>query len=417
MVKHVYTSVDIGSDAIKVIVCELYKGKLNLLAATSVKSKGIKKGLITDLEQATASLKKAIEEIEAMLGIKIKKVISSVPAYFAEFNLVKANVTIESADGMVTGNDIIKSLQEPIKDNLGSGKEVVTMLPIDFSVDEQERVRDPKGLFGKELEARAIMVTTPKKNIYSVISLLDMAGLEVVDISLNPIGDIYAFKTKEMDKEVGAVVDIGEETTTVSLYNRGILVKCSVIAAGAKAIDHDLACMYKISLSNARAIKEKFALAHKKHASANETFEVTNEVGDKLTLNQLEVSEVVMFRLEEILNMASNEIKSLTDHKMDYTIVTGGITNMSHFDVALEEIMPGATLGNVRLVGIRNNKYSVCIGNVVYFINKLKLKGKDYSMISATDSEEISETKKRIINNVSEDSTLGKLFNYFFSEQ
>lgn len=415
--KHVYTSVDIGTDTIKVIVCELYKGKLNLLAATSVKSKGIKKGLITDLEQASASLKNAITEIEAMLGIKIKKVISSVPAYFSEYNLVKASINVQGEDGLVTGSDIVKVLQECIKDNLEHGKEVVTMLPIDFSVDEQERVRDPKGLFGKVIKARAIMVTTPKKNIYSVVSLLDMVGLELVDISLNPIGDIYAFKTKEMDKQVGAVIDIGEETTTVSLYNRGILVKCSVIGVGAKTIEHDLVCLYKISSTNARALKEKFALAHKKYASVNEVYELTNEIGDKLTLNQLEVSEAVMFRIEEILNMAYTEIKSLTDHDMDYTIVTGGITNMAHFDVALEEIMPSATLGNVRLVGIRNNKYSVCIGNIVYFINKLKLKGKEYSMISESDSEELIEIKKKIIDNVKEDSTIGKLFNYFFSEQ
>ena len=130
--KHVYTSVDIGSDAIKVIVCELYKGKLNLLAATSVKSDGVKKGLITDLEKASISLKKAISEIETILGIKIKKVISSVPAYFSEYNLVKSSVDIENSDGLVTGDDIIKVLQEPIKNNLEPGKEVVTMLPIDF---------------------------------------------------------------------------------------------------------------------------------------------------------------------------------------------------------------------------------------------------------------------------------------------
>lgn len=417
MMKHVYTSVDIGSDTIKVIVCELYKGKLNLLAATSVKSNGIKKGLITDLEKASVSLKKAINEVEVMLGIKIKKVISSVPAYFSEYSVVKADIDISSSEGLVTGNDIVKALQECARCRLEPGKEVVTLLPIDFSVDGQEKVRDPKGLFGKSLHSRAVMVTTPKKNIYSVISLLDLAGLEAVDISLNPIGDIYAFKTKEMDSQVGAIVDIGEETTTVSLYNRGILVKCSIIGVGAKTIDNDLAYIYKISSSNARNLKEKFALAHKKYASVNETYELVSEIGEKISLNQLEVSEVVMSRLEEILNLASNEVKSLTEHKIDYTIVTGGITNMPHFEYALADMMSAATLGNVRLVGIRNNKYSVCIGNIVYFINKLKLKGKEYSMISANDSEEIAEPKKRAIGNIAEDSTLGKLFNYFFSEQ
>ena len=92
--KHIYSSVDIGSDTIKVVVCELYRGKLNLLAASSVKSKGIKKGLITDFEEASISTKKAIKEVEDMLGIKINKVIVSVPSYFAEFNVVKGEVKV-----------------------------------------------------------------------------------------------------------------------------------------------------------------------------------------------------------------------------------------------------------------------------------------------------------------------------------
>lgn len=415
--KHVYTSVDIGSDSIKVIVCELYKGKLNLLAATSVKSNGIKKGLITDFEKATTSLKKAISEIEEMLGIRIKKVISSVPAYFSEYSVVKEKVVVESSEGLVTGNDIVRVLQEGIQENLKPGREVVTMLPIDFAVDDQERVRDPKGLFGKELHSRAVMVTTPKKNIYSVISLLDHAGLEVVDISLNPIGNIYAFKTKEMDSKVGTVIDIGAETTTVSLYNRGILVKCSIIGVGSKSIESDLSYMFKISSSSAKTIKDKFALAHKKYASVQEKVEVVNDIGEKIELNQLEVSEVVMSRLEEILSLASNEIKSLTDHTIDYTIVTGGVTNMAHFGYAAEDILgTSVTIGNVRLVGLRNNKYSVCIGNIVYFINKLKLKGRNYTMIGESDGETLVDTKKRVMDNVSGDSPLGKLFNYFFSE-
>ena len=86
--KHIYTSVDIGTDTTKVIVTELYKGKLNLLAASSTKSRGIKKGLITDVNEASLSLKKAISEVEEMLGFKIKKVLVNVPSYFSEFSSI-----------------------------------------------------------------------------------------------------------------------------------------------------------------------------------------------------------------------------------------------------------------------------------------------------------------------------------------
>jgi len=415
-VKHIYSSVDIGSDTIKVVVCELYKGKLNLLAASSVKSKGIKKGLITDFEAASISMKKAINEVEGMLGIKIKKVIASVPSYFAEFLVVKGETKITNEENVVTGDDVIAVLQNAMKDKLSPGKEMVTMLPIDFKLDDKDGIKDPKGLVGSVLSARAVMATTPKKNIYSVVSLMDNIGIEIVDISLNPIGDSYAFRSKEMESQVGAIVDIGAETTTVALYNKGIIVKSSIIAMGGRNIDNDLAYIYKIDLNQARRIKEKFALAHKKYASASEVYEIEVE-DEKIKLNQFETSEIVMSRVEEILTLARKEINILTNRKVDYVIITGGTSNMAHFDYVAEDIFgKDVIIGDIKLVGIRNNKYSACVGNIVYFINKLKLKGKNYTMVSSSDMEELETPKKGIINNISNESMLGKVFGYFFGE-
>lgn len=416
MVKHIYSSVDIGSDTIKVVVCELYKGKLNLLAASSVKSKGIKRGLITDFEAASVAMRKAINEVESMLGIKIKKVITSVPSYFAEFLVVKGNTNITSEDKVVTGDDVIVVLQNAMKEKLSPGKEMVTMLPIDFQLDDKEGIKDPKGLVGSELSARAVMATTPKKNIYSVVSLMDSIGIEIVDISLNPIGDGYAFRSKEMDSQIGAIIDIGSETTTVALYNKSIIVKSSIIAMGSKNIDNDLAYIYKVDLNEARKIKEKFALAHKKYASASELYEI--KTGEEiLKINQFEASEIAMSRIEEILTLARKEINILTNRKVDYIIITGGASNMAHFDYVAEDIFgKDVIIGNIKLVGIRNNKYSACVGNIVYFINKLKLKGKNYTMVSSSDMEELETPKKGIINNISNESMLGKVFGYFFGE-
>lgn len=414
--KHIYSSVDIGSDTIKVVVCELYKGKLNLLAASSVKSNGIKKGLITDFEAASISAKKAFNEVESMLGIKIKKVVASIPSYFAEFLVVKGNVKISNEDGVITGDDVIAVLQDAMKEKLMSGKEMVTMLPIDFTIDDKDGIKDPKGLVGSNLSARAIMATTPKKNIYSVVSLMDNIGIEIVDISLNPIGVGYAFRSKEMESQIGVIIDIGSETTTVSLYNKGIIVKCSIIAMGSKNIDNDLAYIYKIDLGQARKIKENFALAHKKYASASEMYEIKIE-DEAFKINQFEASEIAMSRIEEILTLARKEISILTNRKVDYVIITGGASNMAHFDYIAEDIFgKDVIIGNIKLVGVRNNKYSACIGNIVYFINKLKLKGKNYTMVSSSDMEELENPKKGIINNISNESMLGKVFGYFFGE-
>lgn len=410
--KHIYTSVDIGSDSIKVVTSELFKGKLNLLAASSVKSKGIKKGLITDVNSATMSLQKAISEVENMLGIKIKKVITTIPSYFAEFTKIDGEIKINNENKIVTGDDVVKVLGQAVKGKISSTKEMVTIVPIDFSVDSKTGIKDPKGLTGNTLRTRAILITTPKENIYSVVGLIEAIGIEVVDISLNSIGDINALKNKGMEEKIGAIINIGAETTTVSVYNKNILIKTSIIGMAGRDIDNDISYMYKIDLEVAKKIKEKFALAHKKYASSSEIYELP---GHK-NIEQLEVSTITMSRIEEILTLAKKELLELTNRQMEYIIITGGVSNMSHFELVAENIFgKDVIIGNVRLIGIRNNKYSSAVGNIVYFINKLKIKGKNYTMVSDTDMEILSSTKKSLIN-VSNESMLGKVFGYFFGE-
>jgi len=413
MVKHIYTSVDIGTDSTKVVVAELYKGKLNLLAASSIKSKGIKKGLITDVDEASCSLKKAITEVEEMLGFEIKKVLVNIPSYFAEFVKVEGEIRIDSSDSIIDGGHVSKVLETAVKGSSLS-KEVVSIIPIDFSIDEQMGIKDPKGLMGDVLRVRAVVAMTPKKNIYSVVSLIDRLGLEVVDITLNSIGDINSFNNKNFDGKLGAIINIGYETTNVSIFNKGIIIKNSIIGMGGKNIDNDISYMYKIDLKEANRVKEKFALAHKKYANINEVYTISKY--DDLRINQFEVSEIVMSRIEEILTLAKKEINILANRKMDYVIITGGVSNMEHFNYIAEDVFgKDVVIGSVNIIGIRNNKYSSCIGNIVYFINKLKLNGNDYSMIDDNEIDELSFSGRSLVD-VSSESMLGKVFGYFFGD-
>lgn len=414
--KHIYSSIDIGSDTIKLIVCELYNNKLHLLAASSVKSKGIKKGLITDINDATVSIKQAFNEVESMLGIKIRKVIASVPSYFAEFTKISGEMKVKDENGLVKSEDVVAVFQNAMNGKLKPFQEMVTIIPIDFKLDEKEGITTPIGLVGSTLKTRAILATVPRKNIYSVVSLLDSIGIEVVDIMFNSIGDIYSFKTKELESKIGAVINIGAETTTVSLYNKGIIVKNSIIGMGGKSIDNDIAYMYKIDLKEAKKIKEKFALANKKYASTSDFYEVKDASGEDIKISQYEVSEIVQSRIEEILELGRKEINILTNREIEYIIITGGTSNMTHFEYVVDEIYNKmATVGNIRLIGLRNNIYSSAFGNVIYFINKLKLKGKSYTMVSSSDMEDLSSIKKNTMN-TSNETMLERVFGYFFGE-
>lgn len=409
--RHIYTSVDMGTDTTKVIVTELYKGKLNLLAASSTKSKGIKKGLITDVNEASNSLKKAIGEVEEMLGFKIKKVLVNIPSYFADFSKIEGEIKIDSNDSVITGNHISKVLENALKSTTFT-KEIVSIIPIDFSIDGTPGIKDPKGLMGEVLHVRAVVSLVPKKNIYSVVSLIDSIGLEIVDISLNGIGDINAFKNKNTDSKLGAIVNIGYETTNVSIYNKSIIIKNSIIGMGGKNIDNDLSYIYKIDLKDASKIKEKFALAHKKYASKVEFY----NINDVERINQFEVTDIVMSRIEEILSLAKKEINLLANRKMDYIIVTGGVSNMEGFDaIAADVFGDDVIIGNVNIIGIRNNKYSSVVGNIVYYINRLKLLGNNSSMVEDEELDGLYLSRKKLVD-VTEESMLGKVFGYFFGD-
>lgn len=405
--RYIYSCLDIGSDSIKLVVCELYHGRYNLLAASTVKSKGIKKGLITDFNDAKSCIKKCFDQVESMLGFKIKKVIAIIPSYFSEFSMIKGETLVEER---VTSEDIVSVLQKGIV-KLDNSKEMVTIMPVDFILDSGISYY-PLGKETKSLKTRAILATAPRKNIYSVVNVLNSINVDVIDISLGAIGDINAFMDDNVKNTISAVVNIGSEKTEVSLYNKGIIVKHSVINVGSKNIDHDIAYMYKLSMETAKDLKEKYALITRNSSSLNDAKEVKNKDLELVKINQYELSEVVLSRIDEMFNLINQELNILTSHKPNIIFVTGGITNMINFhQICREKLGNCAIIGSVNLIGLRNNKFSSAIGNIIYFVNKLKLKGKDYSMISSDEMDILSTPRKN-----SNDSMVGKVFSYFFGE-
>ena len=409
--EHVYASIDLGSDSIKLVVCDLYQNHLNLLAATSMPSRGIKKGLITEPELAKKSIQLAFKQVEDMLGIRIKKVIANIPNHMAEYKIIKGECDIPG--DLITSRDMMNSYKEGIRSNLMPNEEFVTVVPIDFKINGKTVMKDPKGFPGKKLMGRAMMVTTPKKNVYSVASIIESLGIEIVDISVGSIGDINCFRNSDLDKSISAVINVGSDITAVSLYNKSIPVSTKIIGAGGRDIDRDLAYMYKIDIEEARKLKENFALAHKRNADVHDIYETVNMDNVKIKINQKAASEVVMSRINEILTLAKNELEDLTNKPIQYIIITGGTSNMLDFEYCVHDTLPSvASKAKVKLIGVRNNKYSTAIGNIIYFLNTLKLKGMDYSMLSEDDMDELSSPRE----NTNDDTMLGKVFGYFFGE-
>ena len=383
--RKIYTSIDIGSDTIKFVVGELLNNDINILAANTIKSKGIRKGLIFDPNLAVNAIKDGIKEINDSLGVPIKKVIVNVPNYNAKFMFVTGSIDITSENEIITSDDISKVIKNSIYSKLAVDYDLVTVIPAQYLVDG-ERVDKPIGKKGKKLEIKAIMVSVPKKNIYSVLNVVEGAGLEVVEIVLSGLADYYEVKNKSLENKVGAIINLGHETTNVSIINKGKFINTETIQLGGINIEKDLSYVFNINVFDGRILKEKFASSHKRFSQLNDVYEVKNTIGETLKLNQLEVSEVVMSRLKEILEYAKKQILLLTKQNIGYIIITGGLTEIKAFkNLAFEIFGKSVIIYSMETLGVRDNKYITALGMIKYFCDKMEQRGKEYSMLDEVE--------------------------------
>ena len=396
--RKIYTSIDIGSDTIKFVVGELLNDNINILSSNTIKSKGVRKGLIFDPNLTINAIKDGIKEINDDLGVEIKKVIVNVPNYNAKFMFVTGSVEINNEDEIVTTEDINKVIKNSVYSKLAIDYELVTVLPVEFLLDN-EVVDKPVLKKGKKLELKGIMVSVPKKNIYSVLNVVEGAGLEVVEITLSGIADYFEVRNNNTDKKVGAIINLGHETTTVSVINKGKLMNTETIQLGGLNVEKDLSYIFNINIFDARVLKEKFASSHKRFCQLNDVYEIKNTVGEILKLNQLEVSEVVMSRLSEILELAKKQILLLTKQSISYIILTGGLTEIKAFkNLAFEIFGKSVIIYSMDTLGVRDNKYTTSLGMIKYFCDKMDMRGREYSMMSTEDVTALvtpsSKTKK-----------------------
>lgn len=411
--RKIIAGLDIGTNSIKLIVAEIVKSKTNILAVAESESNGIKNGVIVSKEAFFPVLKNCLKKCEDMLGLKVKKLIVTVPGYNTEFMLSEGFTTITNEDKIVRGIDIVRAMQASIYNKVPKELEIVDIVPTSFRIDEEEPIKNPLHCTANQLLVKTIVTMVPRKNIYPIIDCLEKLGVDVIDISLSAIGDYYAIKNDKLHNLIGAVVNIGEGVTTISIFNKGVLTNTISLEMGGQNIDNDISFIYKVTKAQAKNLKEDLGLAHKRLASASSSKLVTNKLGEKVSINQYELSEIIMSRLEEILNFVKKQINHLTKKEIHYIIVTGGISEMPDFELTLESVFgKNATIAKIHELGVRNNKYTSCLGLIKYYNSKLKLRDKNFSIFTLEEEEELSGKPSKI--NISDNSMLGKLFGYFF---
>lgn len=410
--RKIIASLDIGSHTIKLVVGEIVKHKLNILACIETPARGIKKGFIVNPESAIEALADVFKKGEEQLGIPIKKVVVSIPSNGLNCFLSEGYTTISNLEKIVTSNDIVRSLQAAVYNKITDNQELVSILPTKYLVNDTVVSDSPLSMKAEKLKVKAVVVTVPKKNVTPIIHCLEKIDVEVVDVTIGALGDYYEFKNSKNSTEVGALINIGASKTTVSIFNKGIITSSEVIDMGGDNIDYDIGYVYKINRKDALYIKENIALADKNVAQVNESIVVEDKNGDKIKINQYGASEIVTSRLEEILNLAKKQINLLTKKEISYIIVTGGVTETVEFKNVVNYVFKNAVVGDVLEIGARHNKFVTGVGLIKYYDSRLRLRNRDFSIFSIEEQEELSGIHKKV--NISENSILGKLFGYFF---
>ncbi len=410
--REVISSIDIGSDKIKLVVGEYLDNSLNILSATEITSKGFENYEITNENLLIKQIKKAVEETNNKLNIKLKKVIVNIPTTENNFVLSDGVTSVKGEEGVVNSSDILKAIQASTHNQININDELISALPINFIVGEVE-TKEPFLKVGKTISTKTVLVTADKKEVYNMISVLEKCNLEVIDITTTGLVDYFNFKNNYLDTTTGIVVNLGHSKTEVSVFSRGIYVNHEVLPVGGYNIDNDISLIYKLDKEDAQCLKENLSLANLRRANPKDVIEITNLDGENLSVNQYELTEIVSSRITEILKLVKTSINHLTKKKISYIIITGGLTELKDFDVSLTSLFGDtAKIGEIKHLGVRNNKYSVCTGMIEYFKDKLRLRHREYSTLSNSDIENMCTTDSKL--SVASDSILGKVFGYFF---
>ena len=410
--RKIYTSIELGSFSIKVLVCEMINNSFHVLASSNTRCKGIKDGEIVDYEQVKGYLENGIKKVEEMLGFSIKEAVVGITAKEKSFDILNGKIKIVNENHIVREEEIEKAYQDLVLGKIESNEELLTIMPISFQVDDKELTKDPKGMVGDILHIKAVIIKVPKEVLKPYLVLFKDCGIAVTDITLGALGDYYEIRNEEFDSDVSAIINIGYDKMDVSIYNKGIMIKYGVVEQGSRLIDSDISYMYKIKRSQARKLKENLAVGNIKYANSDDIIETVNKEGQDIIINQLELSEVVEARIEYLLNEAKKEIKLLTNRKISNIIITGGISELAGFASLVENTFDHRTaVLDIRNMGIRNNMYSTTLGLIKYFHNKLDFRGINYSMIKEADSNKLTSKEK-----INKEGILNKVFSYFKDE-
>ena len=384
--RRLFTSIELSSNYIKLIILEKIQNKFYCLYSDVTDASGISKGLIIDSSEVISPLKKALKKAYDKTNLKIDKVILTISPIDANFMVVSSTTYVDNIDGIVNQNFIDKSLNSAVDSKKDLKDELVMTSPVTFKLDDNQ-VLDPVGMTGNKLYVKAVASTMAKKNLYPYFNVFNTLNIDVLDICYSLVGDFEANKSKNDKLEHGVVINIEEDIVNIGIFNKGILIKTDYLKIGSSAIDKDIKYIYDLKEEDIKYLKENFASLSSRANYKYDTIELNTSNGNLIKIKESDVVKIITSRVTNILDLVKNKFKNLTNKEINYIIVTGELTELNGCSQVVEKVLgPKSKIGNIKLIGARNNIYSSVIGSIYYLENKYK----NIGMLNSLEIEKIN---------------------------
>lgn len=372
---------DIGTSKVATVVGDVSEdNQVEIVGVGSHPSRGLKKGVVVNIESTVQAIQRSIEEAELMAGCQIHSVYTGIAG--SHIRGMNSHGIVGVKDREVSSGDVERVLDAARAVAIPADQRVFQVMPQEFVVDQQEGIREPVGMSGVRLEAKVHLVTGAVSAAQNIIKCIQRCGLEVDDIILEQLASSSAVLTDD-EKELGiCFVDIGGGTTDVAVFTDGAIKHTAVIPIAGDQVTNDIAIAMRTPTQHAEEIKIKYACALRQLANPDDTIEVPSAGGrDPRRLSRQTLAEVVEPRYEELLSLVLAELRrsGFSDLVAAGVVLTGGSSRMEGVVDLAEEIfhMP-VRLGipqNVTGLAdvVRNPVYSTGVGLLLFGLQNQNL--------------------------------------------
>ncbi len=339
-VNNLIVGLDIGTSKVVAIVGEItVEGNIDIIGIGTQASRGLKKGVVVNIESTVQSIQRAVEEAELMAGCQIRSVYAGIAG--SHIRSINSHGIVAIKDKEVTEADVARVIDAAKAVAIPADQRILHVLPQEFVIDNSEGIRDPISMSGVRLEAKVHLVTGAMSAAQNIIKCVRRCGLEVDDIILEQLASSAAVLTED-EKELGVcLVDIGGGTTDIAVFSDGAIRHTAVIPIAGDQVTNDIAVALRTPTQYADELKIRYACALRQLAAEDETIEVPS-VGDRepRRLARQTLAEVVEPRYEELLSLVQAELRrsGLEEICAAGVVLTGGSSKMEGAIELAEEI-------------------------------------------------------------------------------